>query len=918
MIDIQVMLGKHFNGVSAFISFSYNHVYVNLMRAQAQRFWHADDKVWEIPYENISGVIDRLNRNQYTLTITKEAESAMHDVVATDTIPEDYMFKTTPFAHQIDGIKYGLSHPKFILGDEQGLGKALALDTKVYTPNGFKTIADIQVGDVVFGKNGKPTNVTAVYNHTNVEMYEITFSDTTKIQCCKDHLWEVTSNGHTEVVDTQTLYARDMRLTAVGYKAHAVDVCKPVEFAEQELIINPYLLGYLIGNGVLFNNQDSIFFKTNAFDVYQYIADNIPDNCYIKSSDNNNKLNQFVVTDDIYAVIESMNLTKTKLTTQFIPDVYKYNSIENRAEIIRGIFDSSNCSRMHTDIHFITISKQLAYDVQLICESLGCIATVSEIEVGNYCGYLVVVESSNYSMLFRFSPILNKSSYYESELVRTIIDIKKIENANAKCITVDNKDSLYLINHFIPTHNTKQMIDLACIKKQICGYKHCLVIACVNGLKYNWQEEVGVHSEESGYILGTRINRKGASYIGSNEDRLADLENIDSIKQYFIITNIETLRYSKKSQVPLKTKGPGGVTKYKTVTHYPIVDKLQELIKDGEISMIVADEIHKCKDSASQQGRALLSLNAETIVALSGTPLMNNAIDLYTPLKFIGAENHSLYAFEQHYCIHGGFGNHQIIGYKNLPELQSLLDKYMLRRLKNEVLDLPEKIYINDYVEMSKEQAKLYTDILDDLRQNIDKVKLSPNPLTMLIRLRQCTGNPDILCTNTKTNPKYNRLIELMEEIVANNKKAIVFSNWTNVLNPAYELLKKQGYNPALYTGDNKDERESEKHKFKTDESCKVICGTIGAMGTGLTLTEATTVIFLDEPWNRAMKDQAEDRAHRIGTTENLNVITIMCKDTIDEKIHSIVYRKGKMSDIIVDKEEDLFKNPQVINFLLS
>jgi SNF2 family DNA or RNA helicase len=89
-------------------------------------------------------------------------------------------------------------------------------------------------------------------------------------------------------------------------------------------------------------------------------------------------------------------------------------------------------------------------------------------------------------------------------------------------------------------------------------------------------------------------------------------------------------------------------------------------------------------------------------------------------------------------------------------------------------------------------------------------------------------------------------------------------------------------------------------------------------MGTGLTLTEADTVIFLDEPWNRAIKDQAEDRVHRIGTKSSPNIITIMCKNTIDEKIHDIVYRKGKMSDIIVDKEEDLFKNPSVLNYLLS
>ena len=463
-----------------------------------------------------------------------------------------------------------------------------------------------------------------------------------------------------------------------------------------------------------------------------------------------------------------------------------------------------------------------------------------------------------------------------------------------------------------------QMINLACINKILYGYKHCLIIACVNGLKYNWQEEVNIHSNETGYILGTRTTKKGQTIIGSNKDRLEDLQNIDKIKSYFIITNIETLRYNTTEMVDCKTKSKNGNTRKKKVTKFPIVEELQKLVNQGEISMIVADEIHRCKDSSSLQGKALLALNADSIVALTGTPLMNAAIDLFTPLKFIGAEQHSLFAFKQHYCIQGGFGGHQIVGYKNLPELQAILDTCMLRRLKKDVLDLPDKIYINDFVEMSPSQYKVYNSILDDLRENIDRVKLSPNPLTMLIRLRQCTGNPELLSSSAKGNPKFDRLLELLDDIVADGKKAIVFSNWTDVLIPAYQLIQKRGFNPALYTGNNKDTRESDKQKFKTDSSCKVICGTIGAMGTGLTLTEATTVIFLDEPWNRAIKDQAEDRAHRIGTTENLNVITIMCKDSIDEKIHNIVYRKGKMSDIIVDKEEDLFRNPTVINYLLS
>ena len=105
---------------------------------------------------------------------------------------------------------------------------------------------------------------------------------------------------------------------------------------------------------------------------------------------------------------------------------------------------------------------------------------------------------------------------------------------------------------------------------------------------------------------------------------------------------------------------------------------------------------------------------------------------------------------------------------------------------------------------------------------------------------------------------------------------------------------KDKRYNPAIYTGQNKDVREQEKDRFMTDSDCKVLLGTTGAMGTGLTLTAANTVIFLDEPWNRAIKDQCEDRVHRIGTKESPNIITIMCKGTIDERINDLVYKKGK------------------------
>lgn len=468
---------------------------------------------------------------------------------------------------------------------------------------------------------------------------------------------------------------------------------------------------------------------------------------------------------------------------------------------------------------------------------------------------------------------------------------------------------------------TKTMLDLSQIYKKEKNVKHTLIIACVNSLKYNWQSEVLKHTNERGYILGTRYKKSGAEYIGSNEDRLEDINSIGKggpiDDYYYIITNIETLRYNKSIKVPLKTK-KNGIQRFKKQTLFPIVEALQKQMYDGNIGMIIADEVHACKDPASLQGKALLALDCDYKVALTGTPVMNQPVDIYTVLNWLGFENHSFFSFKKHYCIMGGFGQHQIVGYKNLPELQSVLDKCMLRRLKEDVLDLPEKIYINDYVEMTKDQIKLYDEVRNNIIENIDKIKLSPNPLVQLIRLRQVTGNPNLLSSAMKDNPKFDRMLEIVEEVVANNGKVLVFSNWTNVIEPAFDLLKSKKYNPAMYTGKNKDTREQEKDRFMTDDKCKVFLGTVDAMGTGLTLTVANTVIFLDEPWNRAKKDQCEDRVHRIGTKDSPNIITIMCKGTIDEKINDLVCKKGKMSDVLIDKEEDLMKNPKIVNYLLS
>jgi len=133
-----------------------------------------------------------------------------------------------------------------------------------------------------------------------------------------------------------------------------------------------------------------------------------------------------------------------------------------------------------------------------------------------------------------------------------------------------------------------------------------------------------------------------------------------------------------------------------------------------------------------------------------------------------------------------------------------------------------------------------------------------------------------------------------------------------------FDKLNEAGYKVAQITGKTPDNiRQNLVDTFQTTNEIQIMLGTSGAMGTGITLSEATVEIFMDEPWNMALKEQCVDRAHRIGQKSNLTIYTIMCKDTIDERIHEIVEKKGAMADALVDGKV-VGDSKALLDYLLS
>ena len=440
-----------------------------------------------------------------------------------------------------------------------------------------------------------------------------------------------------------------------------------------------------------------------------------------------------------------------------------------------------------------------------------------------------------------------------------------------------------------------QTLNIARLKR---GGKHCLVIVGYDTLQFNWVSEIEKHTEEKGYVLGQREVLKGACKgqirKGTMEQRIEDLKNIDNIDSFFIITSVSTLRHCIKTEYIDKN----GKKKYNK--QYIIAEMIEELCRKGVIGRVVFDEAQVVKNIDSDQTKALLKIKScpYKIIA-TGTPIMNKHLDLYPLMFWLDQENNNFYSFRDKYCIMGGFKGKEVKGNKNGQELNQRLSKFMLRRKKEDVLDLPDKIIIDEYLDLDLKQAILYDKVKKLMQSDLVKYKGNKAVLmTLLLNLRKITCHPNWVDDKYKDSVKFERVHQLMYEITENNRKAIIFSNWATPIQKLYEELKV--YNPAMIIGDTKD-RMSEVNRFQNDDSCKVILGTIGAMGTGLTLTSASNVIFLDEPWNRALKDQATDRAYRIGTKSNVNVYTLICKGTVDESVHKTVIKKGLVADEVVD-----------------
>lgn len=422
---------------------------------------------------------------------------------------------------------------------------------------------------------------------------------------------------------------------------------------------------------------------------------------------------------------------------------------------------------------------------------------------------------------------------------------------------------------------TLQLIYLAEELKKREKIKHCLIICGINSLKTNWKKEIQKHSSLDATILGEYTTKTGKIRYGGNSKKLEHLKT--KIKEFFVIVNIEAIRDNKIVNEILKQK--------------------------DNYEMIVVDEIHVCKKDSSSQGHNLLKLNkAKYVVGATGTLMLNEPLDVFVPFKFTGIDNSTASNYKNYYCIYGGKFGHDFLGYHNLDVIKKQLELFSLRR-KKDLLNLPEKTIITEYVDMSDKQELFYEQVKDGIKESVDKVKLTNSAaFSMIMRLRQATACPSILTTNDIPSAKIDRAYDLCEEIVNNGNKVVIFSTFKDTVYTLNEKLKK--FNPLVGTGDTEETDLSNYIDiFQKDNEHNVFIGTWQKCGTGITLNKASYMIFIDTPWTDGAFKQACDRIHRIGTKKPVFIYNLITTNTVDEQVLNILNNKCALSEYLIDNE---------------
>lgn len=416
--------------------------------------------------------------------------------------------------------------------------------------------------------------------------------------------------------------------------------------------------------------------------------------------------------------------------------------------------------------------------------------------------------------------------------------------------------SIVYITSFIEEYKQKNMEE-----------KLSFLIVCPTSLVYNWLDEIENFSP----------SLKASVVTGAPQERQTTIE---SIADYDIL-----------------------------ITSYPLIRRDIMHYQNISFHTVFIDEAQFIKNAASQNAQSVKQLNAKHRFALTGTPIENSLSELWSIFDFI---------MPNYLMTHSKFVNRfeKLILKEDQEAMESLnrrIRPFVLRRMKKDVLkELPDKIEEKILTDMTEEQWKVYLSYLESIRSDlyseISETGVEHNQmriLAALTRLRQICCHPATFIDNYEGGSgKLELLTEVVEDAIANEHRILIFSQFTSMLKIIEKELQKKKIEYFYLEGSTPISERNEYVKKFNSGIGQVFLISLKAGGTGLNLTGADTVIHYDPWWNPAVEEQATDRVYRIGQTNNVHVIKLLTRNSIEEKIFKLQKKKKELSDSIITSKE--------------
>ena len=361
------------------------------------------------------------------------------------------------------------------------------------------------------------------------------------------------------------------------------------------------------------------------------------------------------------------------------------------------------------------------------------------------------------------------------------------------------------------------------------------------------------------------------------------------------------------------------VINYESTWREDIFDRL--LAYDADL--IIADESQRIKTHDAAQSKAMHQLGdkARYKLILSGTPVQNEAVDIFSQYRFLDPTifGMNFYAFRGRYCVMGGFNRKQIVQYRDLDALIKKEHSIAYRVTKEEALDLPEQTFENRYITLSKKERNIYDKLRRDSFAELDGggTITATTVLTKLLRLQQFTGGflveDDAARPQLVSRGKLDALADILQDyVVEGKKKLVIFARFIpevmEIIKLANDIAGKHGMKTVAIYGDIKKELRGDiVQQFQTDPDTMVFVGQIDTAGTGITLTAADTCVYYSENFNYATYEQSLSRIHRIGQRHPCTYIHLVAEKTVDELILKSLAAKEDLAKTIVDDWRQFF-----------